>query len=250
MKASWERFKQRPQVETALARFAPQVAWLRRRLSPTGYFGLQLTSGVLAFIGAAWLFGGVTEDVVSGDPLTVFDERIEAWFSVRQEQVLTRFMTAVSWLHTWPIGVAAVCFLAYLIYSRLWRWVVIALCTVPGGMLLNTAMKLAVHRERPTFSGLSAALTTYSFPSGHTAAATLIYGVAAIYLASRIKGWDRRVMVCLVAFVIVALVALSRMYLGVHYLSDVLAGMAGGVAWVALCHTAVTSWWRCRNAMR
>lgn len=239
---------QRPHFETALARFAPQIKWLRRRLSPTGYFGLQLTSAVLAFIGAAWLFGGVTEDVVSGDPLTVFDERIEAWFSVHQEQVLTRFMTAVSWLHTWPIGVAALCFLVYLIYARLWRWVVIALCTVPGGMLLNTAMKLAVHRERPTFLGLSATLRTYSFPSGHTVAATLVYGVVAIYLASQMNGLARRVLVCLVAFFIVALVALSRIYLGVHYLSDVLAGMAEGVAWLVLCHTAGTFWWRHRDA--
>ncbi|HYL91387.1 MAG TPA: bifunctional DedA family/phosphatase PAP2 family protein [Burkholderiales bacterium] len=243
VKARWERIRQRPRVAAALKRFAPQLAWLRRRLSPASYFGLELTSAVLVFVGAAWLLGGVTEDVLSGDPLTVVDRRIEAWFSAHQQHLVTSFMSAVSWLHTWPIGVAAALFLLYLLYSRLWRWAVISLLVVPGGMLLNTAMKLAVHRERPTLSGLSAALGSYSFPSGHAIAATLIYGLAAIYLVSRTRRWDRRVSIGLSAIFIVALVALSRMYLGVHYLSDVLAAMAEGVAWLAICHAVVTTWW-------
>lgn len=247
IRAHWERFRQKPRIAVALERFAPQLEWLRRRLSPGSYFGLQLTGAILVFMGAAWLFGGVTEDVLSGDPLTVVDRRIEVWFAMHHERFVTAFMLAVSWFHAWPIGVAAAFFLGYLIYSRCWRWVVIALCVVPGGLLLNTAMKLAVHRERPTLSGLSAALKTYSFPSGHTIAATLIYGVIATYLASQIDRWDRRVSIGLAAIFVVVLVALSRMYLGVHYLSDVLAAMAEGVAWLALCHTAVTSLWHRRR---
>ncbi len=246
VKARWEQIRRRPRVAAALERFAPQLVWLRRRLSPESYFGLQLTSAVLVFIGAAWLFGGVTEDVLSRDPLTIFDKRIEVWFSMHQEPSVTGFMSAVSWLHTWPIGVAAAFFLGYLIYWKRWRWVVIALFAVPGGLLLNTAMKLAVHRERPTLSGLSTALRTYSFPSGHTIAATLVYGLIAIYLASQAGRWDRRVSIALAAIFVVVLVALSRMYLGVHYLSDVLAAMAEGIAWFALCHTAVTSLWHRR----
>jgi undecaprenyl-diphosphatase len=247
IRARWERIKHRPLVAAALNRFAPQLAWLRRRLSPGSYFGLQLTSAVMLFIAAAWLLGGVTEDVLSGDPLTLFDKQIALWFVMHQETAVTAFMSAVSWLHTWPIGAAAVLFLGYLVYSRLWRWTVIALLAVPGGMLLNTAMKLVVHRARPTLSGLSAALKTYSFPSGHTIGATLIYGVMATYLLSQTGRWDRRVSILVAAIFLVALVALSRIYLGVHYVSDVLAAMAEGVAWLVLCHTAVTSLWHRRS---
>lgn len=249
IRARWKRFRQRPRVAAALERFAPQFAWLRRRLSPQSYFGLQLTTVVLLFVGAGWLLGGVTEDVITGDPLTIFDRKIERWFATHEQQRLTAFMSAVSWAHTWPVAVFAVVFLVYLLVRRRWRWAAIGLCAVPGGMLLNTAMKLAVHRERPTLSGLSAALHTYSFPSGHTIAATLIYGLVAMYWVSRTERWDRRASIVLGAVFLVFLVALSRMYLGVHYFSDVLAGIAEGVAWLALCHTAVTTLWHRRQSV-
>jgi hypothetical protein len=59
LKRQWARAKEHPRVAATLERFAPQVAWVRRRLSPESYFGLQLTLGVLLFAGAAWMFGGV-----------------------------------------------------------------------------------------------------------------------------------------------------------------------------------------------
>ena len=111
---------------------------------------------------------------------------------------------------------------------------------------MNIIVKLAVHRERPTLSGLAAALKTYSFPSGHTLAASVIYGVIPAYLMSRARPWKRQVVIGFAAFFLVTLVAFSRVYLGVHYVSDVLAAMAEGVAWLALSHIAVTTLWHRR----
>lgn len=238
----WLRFVQGPRVTALPRRFAPQLAWLRRRLTPGGYFGLQLTLGVLLFVGAAWLFGGITEDVIHGDPLTVFDQRAAAWFAAHETPGLLAAMSVISGLHTWPLALLGVAFLIYIAWQRLWRWTVISLCAVPGGLAVNAMVKLAVHRERPTLSGLSAALETYSFPSGHTVAATLVYGLIAAYLISRRRAWQWRVSIVLSAFFVVALVALSRLFLGVHYPSDVLAAMAEGVAWLTLCYVAVTRW--------
>lgn len=238
-----DRMAQWPAVAAVLERFAPQLAWVRRRLTPGSYFGLQLTIAILAFLAAAWLFGGVTEDVLSGDPLTTVDKTLEAWLSMHREEFLTSLMSAVSWLHTWPSGVAAAFFIGYVSFARAWRWVVFSIAAVPGGMLVNTAVKTIIHRERPTLSGLSAALDTFGFPSGHTIAATLIYGVAATYLASRTRRWELRVAFAVGAVFLVVLVATSRLYLGVHYLSDVLAAMAEGVAWLTVCHIAVNTWW-------
>jgi len=107
---------------------------------------------------------------------------------------------------------------------------------------LNVALKLIIHRARPTYSGLSAALTSFSFPSGHTIATTLFYGAFALYLITQMESWRWRVLVALVAVFVVVLVALSRLYLGVHYLSDVMAATAEGVAWLALCYTAVNTY--------
>jgi membrane protein DedA with SNARE-associated domain len=247
IKDRWAHFRQRPRVAALLQRFAPQIAWLRRRLSPGEYFGLQLTVGVLLFAGAAWLFGGITQDVIAGDPLTLVDQKIAVWFARHADPEVTSVMATISWLHTWPIALASVVFLAYLAWKRLWRWSAIAFCAVAGGVLVNTIVKLAVHRERPTFSGLASALKTYSFPSGHTLAATLIYGVVAAYLISRAGPWKRQISIGFGAFFVVALVAFSRIYLGVHYLSDVLAAMAEGVAWLVLSHIAVTTLWHGRG---
>lgn len=110
-------------------------------------------------------------------------------------------------------------------------------------MLLNVLMKYAFHRARPSFDDPLLVLTTYSFPSGHVAGATLFYGVVAAMLISRTAAWRWRVMVVLAAITMVALVALTRVYLGVHYLSDVLAAFAEGVAWLALCLTGLHTYW-------
>ena len=243
VKDRWAHFRQRPPVAVLLQEFAPQIAWLRRRLSPGEYFGLQLTLGVLFFTGAAWLFGGITQDVIAGDPLTVVDQKVAVWFERHANPGITAVMSAISWLHTWPIALAGVAFLAYLARKRLWRWSAIVFCAVAGGVLMNIVVKLAVHRERPTLSALAAALKTYSFPSGHTLAATVIYGVIAAYLISSAGAWRRQVSIGFAAFFIVVLAAFSRVYLGVHYLSDVLAAMAEGVAWLALSHIAVNTLW-------
>jgi undecaprenyl-diphosphatase len=82
-------------------------------------------------------------------------------------------------------------------------------------------------------------LTSYSFPSGHVAAATLFYGLLATFIIVRLEAWRWRVLVAQLAFLLIALVALSRVYLGVHYRSDVLAAIAESVAWLAFCLSAV-----------
>jgi undecaprenyl-diphosphatase len=83
------------------------------------------------------------------------------------------------------------------------------------------------------------ALADASFPSGHTMMATIIYGFMAVFLISRTASWLSRFLIVTLMVVFVFLVALSRMYLGAHYLSDVLAAMAAGIAWLALCLTSM-----------
>jgi len=106
---------------------------------------------------------------------------------------------------------------------------------VGGAMLLNLALKGAYERARPHFDDPLVTLGTYSFPSGHTTAAVAFYGVMAAFLVSRF--YDRRLRAAIVAsaIVMIALVAFSRLYLGAHYLSDVLAAVCSSTAWLVLC---------------
>lgn len=251
LKERWIRARQHPRVAGVLERLAPQIAWIRRRLSPETYFGLQLTLGVLLFAAAAWMFGGVAEDVVTGDPLTKIDADIAKWLHEHSVWWVTAFAELVSRMQ----GVAGtlvltIALLAYLASKRDWRWLVTVICTVPGGMLLNVLLKLIFHRARPALSELAAMLHTYSFPSGHVMAAALLYGVTAAYLVGRFSSWRWRVLALLAAFFLVVVVGFSRMYLVVHYLSDVLAAAAAGLAWFALCYVAVNTFWHGHSSQR
>lgn len=244
------RFTQKPLILAFLRQFSPQIAWLQRRLTPGEYFGLKLTVGILIFIGAAWLFGGITQDVIAGDPLTIVDHRLAAWFAAHENPRAVTLMSFISRLHAWPLAGLGFAFLLYLLWKREWRWAVISICVIPGGMLLNAVTKLAVHRPRPMFPEFATAIQTYTFPSGHTMAAVLVYGLLATYMIAHSETWRWRISIALATAFTVCLVAFSRLYLGIHYLSDVLAAMAEGVAWLALCHMAVTTLWLSSDSSR
>ena len=242
MPRNWHRQSGRPRPFLTSGRrwVALSIDFIRARLSPTGYFGLHLTLGASILVAAGWFFGGIAEDVVSGDPLTVIDARVAAWFHGHAVPGTTRLMLLITHLHNLRgISMLALILALFLVWKRQWDWLVALIVVVPGGMLLNVLTKSAFRRERPTFADPLLALDTYSFPSGHVAAATLIYGLLAAFIVAKVEAWRGRVLITLLACLIVALVALSRVYLGVHYLSDILAAVAESLAWLALCLTAV-----------
>lgn len=105
----------------------------RARLSPLGYLGLKLSLGALVLVAAGWLFGGITEDVVNGDPLTQIDLVVANWFASHTISALTRAMLAISSLHG-PIPMTAmVCgFGLFLLWQRKWQWLMIFIIAVPG----------------------------------------------------------------------------------------------------------------------
>ncbi len=220
---------------------------MRRAPAPQGHLGLQLTLAALVLIGFSWLFGGIAEDVVSGDPLTVIDVQLARWFSNHAAPALTRAMLVVSDLHgVQSMSVLAGVTAAVLAWRRNWSWLMVLVLSMPGGMLVNVLMKLAFQRARPVSDHPLLVLTSYSFPSGHVAGATLFYGLLAAIYASGHRGWGGKVMAVLSATAVVVLVALSRMVLGVHYLSDVLAAFAEGVAWLTVCMVGVRTYWQYR----
>jgi len=111
--------------------------------------------------------------------------------------------------------------------------------TIPVGMMLNGMLKYVFHRSRPAWDDPILMIGSFGFPSGHAMSATLLYGFLAAFGVRKVQAWRWRVLAVLAAGLLVVLIGFSRLYLGVHYLSDVLAGMAAGSAWLALCLTAV-----------
>lgn len=240
IKQRWTHFLTHPRVANLRRRFAPQIEFLQARLSPQGYLGLHLSLGAIVLLGASWLFGGIAQDVIAGDPLTVVDVQVFDWFQSHATPTLTQFMQFITGLHG-VLGITAMALILglFLIWKRYWYWLLTLALALPGGMLLNISMKYAFARSRPGFDSPLLAFSSYSFPSGHAAGATLFYGVLAAVVIANIRAWRWRVLVALAALLMVMLVGLSRIYLGVHYLSDVLAALAESVAWLSLCLIAV-----------
>jgi len=216
------------------------VAFLRARLTPEGYLGLHLTVGALVLIGATWLSGVIAEDVVTGDPLTSLDTTVSLWLHSHATPRLTAAMLVISYIHS-TLGVIIIATGTGLYFWRQRRKsaMLVLVLAVPGGMLLNVALKNVFQRSRPVFDHPLLTFSSYSFPSGHTMAATLLYGTLAMFALSRIRAWHWRASAVMVAMFLIMLVGFSRIYLGAHYLSDVLGAIAAGLAWLALCLTAV-----------
>jgi membrane-associated phospholipid phosphatase len=218
----------------------PFKAFFNESQIPSRYFGVRFMLGMLTLIGASWVFVGIAEDVMSGGPLTIVDTQLAAWFHAHSTLLLTQFMLILSNLQgTLGMSIFALLFGIFLVRKKQHYWLLALILTVPGGMLLNILMKQVFHRVRASFTDPIITLSTYSFPSGHAAGTTLFYGILTAFLITHISIWRWRIVAIMAAIMLVVLVGFSRIYLGVHYLSDVLAAVAEGVAWLALCLTAV-----------
>ncbi|MGZ8288715.1 MAG: phosphatase PAP2 family protein [Telluria sp.] len=223
--------------------------FLAARFSPNEELGLHLTVGVALMVFAAWVFSGIAEEVMEAEEIVIFDEWLARWFRAHAAPGFTNAMFVISHWHNTVGMLTMTAALGMYFYLRKARyWLLALLFTVPGGMLLNLGLKHVFQRARPTLDDPLLTLTTYSFPSGHTVAATLFYGLLAAYLLVLPGRWKTRLLIVLGACVMVGLVALSRMYLGVHYLSDVMAAVAEGCGWLAVCITGVATLRRRRAA--
>ena len=242
MKRRWLGLLQGRRVAGVRQRIASLLQFIDELRKAEPRFWLQLVVGAAALLVAGWLFGKVAEDVVTGDLLAVVDEWLAAWLHRHATPSLTRAMFVVTELAGSATITALTLATAFLlVWMRRWHWLLTLVLVVPGGALLNELLKLTFQRARPKLDNPVLALTGYSFPSGHTMIATLMYGFLAVLIFQAVQRWRWRAFAALVAALVIPLVALSRMYLGAHYLSDTLAAIAAGVIWLVLCLTAVAT---------
>lgn len=216
-----------------------------------GFLSLPLVAGILVFATMTLTLGELSEDVINHEPLTVADSQLSTWLHSHGSPFLTNAMfVATSFGSTVTVTCISIALGLYLLWRRRFFWLAALVSSVLGGVLLNRLLKYAFHRARPHFNDPILTLTSYSFPSGHTMMATVLYGVVAAYLFAKTPDWRWRVFIILLATFLIALVGFSRIYLGAHYLSDVLGAMAEGLAWLSLCLTLLHSIRRQQNPQR
>ena len=171
-----------------------------------------------------------------GNPVAGIDRGIALWFHAHLTPTFVSVLRGITEFGSgeWIAVVLSIA-VVFFIFKRWWPSLVTLIVAVPGGMLLNELVKILVHRHRPFEDGWFVDWSGYSFASGHTIGATLLYGQIALFLIPLIKSRRGRMLVFCAATFVVALVGFSRIALGAHYLTDVLGGVFFGMMWLMLC---------------
>jgi undecaprenyl-diphosphatase len=196
---------------------------------------LKLETFTLMSLGVAvlslFLFAWIAENV-SHDRTVSFDLAVRMRIHEYASPGLTKAMIAISFLGGDGLTIAAFLSVGVFLYFH-WRratlWLVV---TILGALVLDLTLKYAFHRARPTpfFAALP---RTYSFPSGHALFSFCFYGVLAGLLMGRIRSRLAKVVIWTSAAILVGAIGLSRIYLGVHHPSDVIAGYPAASLWVS-----------------
>ena len=223
----------------AIAHVLPQPRYRERTGAAVSRLQARLGLAILALSVFAFLL--LAYQVAQQGVATSLDLWVAQWLHAHASPAMTDPLLAVSQMHA-PAGIAVLAtgMAIYLALKRDHYWLLAVLLTMPAGMVLNVLLKNLFERHRPVFDQPLVVIATYSFPSGHAAYSTMLYGLLAAYVAHRVDRWQWRLVSVLACGAIVTLVAFSRLYLGAHYLTDVLAGIFEGLAWLALVWLVVT----------
>lgn len=211
-----------------------------RHLTPGILLVLYLAFGIIVILAAGWLFAVLAEEVVTQDRITAADTQVLDWLHAHTSPPSTDMLLFFTFVGG-PIGVTIIttCVVTLLIWYRSWYRLLALVLVVPGGAILDQALKWLFGRPRPPMREALIHARGYSFPSGHATEAILLYGLLASFAVLSIRSRAVHGLVLLAVTLLIAVIDFSRLYLGVHYLSDILAGTAAGVTWLVICISAV-----------
>jgi undecaprenyl-diphosphatase len=207
----------------------------RHAHSFTTALGVFLVAGALLAIAGTYAFSKLAQ-LVRGGYTQPFDEAVLRWMGAHQTPWVESLMIEVTMLGTWIVVLSIVSIAGLFLWLTRHRYsTVLLLVATAGGIGLNNILKIGFDRPRPQVFEWGTHVSSSSFPSGHAMSATVVY-VTVAYLAARLqKRHLPRLVTLAIAAIIVAVICFSRMYLGVHYPSDVAAGVIIGLSWAAFC---------------
>lgn len=228
-----------------LHRFGHVMPPLRDRLGLKGIAGVTLMVGLVVVTVMAIGFTDLLDDVLDGDGLAVVDQPTARWLAQHRDLWLTRVVMALTqWAG--PAGQAvalAVVGAAAAYRGRTWLPVLVGLAGGGGITVVTLVAKAVVGRSRPASPFAMFPVPGFSFPSGHAAGASAV-GLLCAWMLGRwvVHSWPKQVAVWSISAMVIGLVGFSRVYLGVHYVTDVLAGWLLGSAWAGVVILSST-WW-------
>jgi undecaprenyl-diphosphatase len=231
----------RPRIARLRARYDRQLAFLARRFHREGALGLTLTFSLVVLAALGWAFGAVLQDVLSNELLNPVDRPVLRFFVRHREPWLTTVMKALTLL-----GSSALLIPLLVIVGLGWRWrrgtwrpLAVLAAAYGGAVALSQVVKVLVARPRPPAALAIGQFGGFAFPSGHATQATVAWGALAALAAAGASRWSARVGIGAGAVAIIVVVGISRLYLGAHWLTDVVGGFALGGLWLAALFAAI-----------
>lgn len=197
--------------------------------------GVFLVAGAAVAIVFTAAFAALGVRVRSG-ATQAFDVAVLQWLGAHQTKLLSQAAVELTYLGTGVVVLTIVSVAALLLWNTEHKHSArLLLAAVAGNIVLNNVLKLLFDRPRPEVFVWKTTALSSSFPSGHAMSATVCYGTVA-YLAARLQKhrWSRALTLG-AAVILILLICSTRLYLGVHYPSDVIAGMLVGLAWAGFC---------------
>jgi undecaprenyl-diphosphatase len=215
------------------------VRWISERLTFVAAVWLAAGLAFSAFV--IWAFFELADEVLEGDS-RAFDRAVLLWIHHDVPDWLNEPMRLVTALGYYFVVVPLLAVSIVLFYRRGWRLSAVLLAVSTGGsVVLTTVLKGVFQRARPELFDSGYQASFYSFPSGHATVAVGFYGMLTVILAYRLRGLARWA-VALCGVLVVLLIGFSRLYLGVHYPTDVLAGYLSALLWLVCVGGVYTLW--------
>ncbi|MGI8911935.1 MAG: phosphatase PAP2 family protein [Rubrobacteraceae bacterium] len=212
---------------------------LSRHLTLASAIWLAVTLALSFFV--IWAFAEITEEVIEGESRR-FDRAVLLWIHANLPAWLDAPMRLVTALGYYSVVIPLLAVSVLLFYR--WGWKLSAtllLVSTAGGTLLTTVLKAVFRRARPEVFDSGYTASFYSFPSGHATVAAGFYGALTLLIAYRLRGRARWA-VAVSGVLLVLLIGFSRLYLGVHYPTDVLAGYLAAPLWVISVGVVYATW--------
>jgi membrane-associated phospholipid phosphatase len=228
----------------------PQPAGGRR--PGVNALAVTLILGLAAVTLAGTGLGALVDNVTDGDGVVFVDHPVAAFVAARRAAALTSVMRAVSAVGG-PAGMVVLAVAAGVLLavrSRSWHPVAVLAVTAGGAVVLTLVFKAALARSRPPLAQAIAAADGYGFPSAHAAVAAAVCGAVAWLCSLQVRSWRARVAIWAVAAMLATLVGVSRVYLAVHWTTDVAGGWIFGALWLAVVITCWAAFGRARVPRR
>jgi undecaprenyl-diphosphatase len=190
--------------------------------------GVLLVSGLI--------FATLAEDIVNHETFFALDPMVGTWILARTTLQGDQLFSLITLLGNAIFISSSTALLGlWLARGRHWGKLIFLFASVGGAAVFNLILKYLIGRPRPDFPLAYLHDTGFSFPSGHAMISIAFYGAVAYLALMTLTGWRSKIFVVLGFLFVSTLIGFSRLYLGVHYLTDVLAGWSAGASWIAAC---------------